>query len=288
MVRCDGGGRRRVPSRVRGGTPGPVQKARELRHRRSEAQLHRSQRYAGFVRDLDLAEPPPERMTNDRVQFGWECVERGMDAMVVAAQIFELVGRGHGRGHEVGGGGGQRAAGPRARSQAIDGAAACDGHHPGDGAASSPIELSGALPQLEESLLHDVLGVIPIAQNAGGDGHRAFGVSVEQGTDRLHLPVGHACQELSISLPISLQGQRGGRPPEDVVCEYSIHDLKMATLLPFATSILPSLAGDGGRALTLPVMPECRRARRRRPRRPGWVTGGCLGRVGTDHEEAVS
>jgi hypothetical protein len=262
---------------------GSAEDARELRHRRSQAHLHGAERRRRPVRDLGLVEPVPERVADDGVLLGRQRVERVVHAMVVASQVFELVGRRHGGGHEIGGGVAERPGGPRARPQAIDGAAARDRHHPGDGAASTRVELRGALPQLEEGLLHDVLGVVRSAEDARGDGRRALGVAVEQGADRLNLAVGHAREELSISLPLLLRRERGGRRRREGSWGRSAHDRNVATPWLFATSISPSLAGDErAGALVTPHPPTSTYAppATRAPRRErGRLTSNALART---------
>jgi hypothetical protein len=210
------------------------------------------------VGDLGLAQSVPEREMDDRDLLGRKGAQRGMDAMVVAAQVFQLVGRGHGRWHQVGGRGVQRAAGPDAGAQPIDGAAAGDGHHPGDGAASMRIELPRALPQLQEGLLHDLLGVPPIPKNARRDGHRAPDVAVEQPANGLDLPVGHAGQENLIFVVRALSIQRRGRR-RDGAGEHSSHAQNMRTRPRFATSISrhpPVTPATRTRPLALLVIPS--------------------------------
>jgi hypothetical protein len=240
MEPCDDGERMRARLGGHDGARVSVEKAPNLRHRRSQTHLHRSQRRPGCPHDLGLAQPTPERVPDDGVLLGRKRVERGVDTVVVAAQILELVGRGFGRWHEVRGRSVERPSRPRAGPQAIDGAAARDRHHPSDGAPPARIEVCGALPQLEEGLLHDVLGGRPIAEDAGGDGHRPLGVLIEQGTNRPDLAVGDARQELPISLPL----ESGGRPRRRGGYERSAHDGKVETPSPFARSISSSLAGD--------------------------------------------
>ena len=57
-------------------------------------------------------------------------------------------------------------------AQAVDGAAARDGDDPGDGAASSGVELGRPPPHFQEGLLDDVLGLFPVPQDPERDRDR--------------------------------------------------------------------------------------------------------------------
>lgn len=150
------------------------------------------------MRDLELAQPVEVGQIDGEPQGRRQRIERRVDTAVVAAQVFQFVGRGDGSWLEVSAGRAQRPACASISAQAIDGTAARDGHHPAGGATPPRIEIPGALPQLDEGLLHDVLGTCPISKNTECDGHRASRVSVHQRADGPNLATGDTCEEMAL------------------------------------------------------------------------------------------
>ena len=94
-----------------------------------------------------------------------------------------------------------RSSGDAPCAQAIDGAAACDGDDPGDGAASSGIELRGAAPNFQERLLDDVLGLFPVPQDPKRDRDRPRRVLIVQAPQRGDVALGDAREKFPVARP---------------------------------------------------------------------------------------
>jgi hypothetical protein len=156
------------------------QEAAELRRRRAQAQLDRSERRAEPLGDLPLGQALEVGEANHVVVLGREHRERRGDAEGVAAPILLLVERGRRRRLQLEEGGLEGPSGALAGAQSIDGAVARHRHDPGGGAPPPRIEVAGFPPQLDEGLLHDVLRVTRVAQHAHRERQRARRVLVEQ------------------------------------------------------------------------------------------------------------
>ena len=103
-----------------------------------------------------------------------------------------------------------RSSGDGPCAQAVDGAAARDGDHPGDGAAASGVELGRPPPHFQEGLLDDVLGLFPVAQDPERDRDRPRRVLVVERPQRRDVAAGDAREKLPVARPIARTGGHGG------------------------------------------------------------------------------
>ena len=93
----------------------------------------------------------------------------------------------------------------------VDGAAARDGHDPGDRAAPAVVELRRSAPELEEGLLHDVLRLLQAAQDLHRDRHRARRVLVIERPKRGDIAGRHAHEERAVARAVGSADRRRSR-----------------------------------------------------------------------------
>ena len=144
---------------------------------------------------------------------GRQRAQRGGDAAFVAPPLRLHRGRGRRRRQQpvrVFAGACDRSSGDGPRAQAVDGAAAGDGDDPGDGAASSGIELGRPPPHFQEGLLNDVLRLFPVAQYPERDRDRPRRVLVVERPQRGDVAPGDACEKLPVARPVARTGGHGG------------------------------------------------------------------------------
>lgn len=139
--------------------------------------------------------------------------QRGRDALLVASPLRFRRGRRRRHRQQADGfvrGGGDRSSGDVPCAQAVDGAAARDGDHPGDGAASSGVELGRPPPHFQEGLLHHVLGFFPVPEDPVGDRDRPRGVLLVDRPQGRDVAAGDALEKLPVARPIVRTGRCGG------------------------------------------------------------------------------
>ena len=83
-------------------------------------------------------------------------------------------------------------------ADAVDGFVAEDHRGPGEGFGAGGVEVFGAVPEVEEALLEDILGVFFVVQHLAEEGEEGRREAVVEGLESAFVAGGHALHELLI------------------------------------------------------------------------------------------
>ena len=85
-----------------------------------------------------------------------------------------------------------------AHADAVDGAVAGEGDGPGEGGAAAGLELAGLFPKGDKHVLHDVLGLLGVVQDAQGGGVKRTGETIIKRGKGIAIAAGNALQQLGV------------------------------------------------------------------------------------------
>ena len=156
--------------------------------------LHRPERDANLLRQLTLREPTVVRELEQPPLAAGKPPQRRADAVGGMTLLDELLRAGGGES-----GFDRQPAAAFLASHEVDGSAVSDNHDPSANVVTGG-DSPGRAPDVEEGILHGVLGEVPIAENAEGEPVRGSPVPVVQLAKCVFVPQGDKLEKLLVSV----------------------------------------------------------------------------------------